>query len=149
MSLISCVALAGDGDNYFNLSSGLQWKKTFNTVISFEFEKQYHNSWEIYADLSTTFTDDDFFDYRTINLGMAYNHAIVRYKNANLRYRIGADIGADDDDSFNLSIDIGLEFNYCFRNNIKFYILQKNDFCFFYRNKFRNGFLLGFKVPLN
>jgi hypothetical protein len=150
---------AGDGDRFFHLSGGLMYRNTANTVIGMEIEGRYHHAWEIYADLTTAyekcpidntyFCKEYFWNYKTAGLGVAYKPAFKRWKNANLRARFGADLGIDEGYSFYTSLDIGLEFSYSFRNRIQLVITQKNDFAFWTRDNFKNGFLIGLKIPVN
>jgi hypothetical protein len=156
---LSFNSFAGDGDKFFNIATGLMYRNTANAVITMEFETKYHNAWEIYVDASTAFKkceientifcEKTFWDYKTFGIGGAYKPAISRWKNANLRARFGADIGIDEGYSFYTSLDIGLEFSYSFRNRMQFVIMQKNDFAFWTRDNFKNGFLIGLKIPIN
>ena len=62
-------------------------------------------------------------------IGAAYKPTISRGKNSNLRWRFGADLGANRK-GFQASIDIGLEYSYSFRNGMQVFVMQKNDFVF-------------------
>lgn len=55
LSLAVLPSVAGNGDKFFNLSAGWQWKNTVNAIIGFEAETKYHNAWEMYVDLSTAY----------------------------------------------------------------------------------------------
>ena len=68
--------MAGDGDKFFNISGGWQWKNTVNAVVGLEFEGKYHNAYELYIDLATAYDkcpvcnkvcSDSFWSYKTIN----------------------------------------------------------------------------------
>lgn len=152
-------SFAGDGDKFFNLSGGLMYRSTVDALVSMEFEGKYHNAWEMYLDLSTAykkceidntiFCNKTFWDYKTVSIGGAYKPAFYRYKNANLRARFGADIGIDEGYSFCASVDVGIEFSYSFKNRMQLVITQKNDFAFWTRDNFKNGLLIGLKIPIN
>ena len=153
----SLKSMAGDGDKFFNISGGWQWKNTVNAVVGLEFEGKYHNAYELYIDLATAYDkcpvcnkvcSDSFWSYKTFGIGAAYKPTISRGKNSNLRWRFGADLGANRK-GFQASIDIGLEYSYSFRNGMQVFVMQKNDFVFWTRDHFRNGLLVGVKFPIN
>lgn len=157
ISFISLKSMAGDGDKFFNISGGWQWKNTVNAVVGLEFEGKYHNAYELYIDLATAYDkcpvcnkvcSDSFWSYKTFGIGAAYKPTISRGKNSNLRWRFGADLGANRK-GFQASIDIGLEYSYSFRNGMQVFVMQKNDFVFWTRDHFRNGLLVGVKFPIN
>ncbi len=144
-------------DKFFNISGGWQWKNTVNAVVGLEFEGKYHNAYELYIDLATAYDkcpvcnkvcSDSFWSYKTFGIGAAYKPTISRGKNSNLRWRFGADLGANRK-GFQASIDIGLEYSYSFRNGMQVFVMQKNDFVFWTRDHFRNGLLVGVKFPIN
>lgn len=157
------TAKAGDGNRFFNLHIGGFYQKAFVTTIELEFEGKYGHSWIAYADLcnsykycdidKTIFCKETFWDYQTAGIGAAYKHQIARFKNANLKVRGGVDLGTDycktDGYSFYLSVDVGIEYCYTFKCGIQLSITQKNDFCFFTRDNFKNGLMIGVKIPLN
>ena len=126
-------------------------------VVGLEFEGKYHNAYELYIDLATAYDkcpvcnkvcSDSFWSYKTFGIGAAYKPTISRGKNSNLRWRFGADLGANRK-GFQASIDIGLEYSYSFRNGMQVFVMQKNDFVFWTRDHFRNGLLVGVKFPIN
>ncbi len=153
----SLTAKAGNGDSFWNVSGGWQWKNTVNAVIGFEKETKYHNAYELYVDLATAYEtcpqhgvvdSKSFWAYKTFGIGGAYKPAFWRGKNSNVRLRMGADLGANRK-GFQASIDLGLEYSYSFRSGVQLFVMQKNDFVFWTRDHFRNGLLVGIKIPLN
>lgn len=151
------AAKAGEGDTFFNVAGGWQWKNTVTALFSLEFETQHHNAWEISVDLANAYDvcpdhgiidSKSFWNYPTFGIGGAYKPTISRGKNTTLRARLGGDLGGNRK-GFQASIDIGLEFNYAFRNGMQFFVLQKNDFVFWTRDHYRNGVLIGLKLPIN
>lgn len=157
VSLFSLKSFAGDGDKFFNLSGGWQWKNTVSVMAAMEFENKYHSAWEMYLNLSTTYAEcpdhhrvdsKSFWDYKVFGLGAAYKPVITRGKNSTLRWRVGADLGANRG-GFQANVNLGLEYNYAFRSGIQFFVLQRNDFIFWSRDHFRNGLFVGFKLPIN
>lgn len=157
MIIISLRCFAGDGDKFFNISGGWQWKNTVNAIIGLEKETKYHNAYELYVDLATAYETcpehgvvdtKSFWAYKTFGIGGAYKPTFRRGKNSIVRWRFGADLGANRK-GFQASVDVGLEYSYSFKNGMQFFIMQKNDFVFWTKNHFRNGLLIGLKFPLN
>ena len=156
VSLLSCAAaFAGDGDKFTTVSGGWQHRRTMNAVVGLEFEGMHHNAWELYIDLSNAWAtapdgkiySNTLWDYRTFGIGAAYKPVLTKGKNTVLRWRFGADVGANRR-GFQASLDVGLEFSYSFRNRMQLFVLQKNDVVFWSRDHFRNGVLIGVKIPI-
>lgn len=78
--------------------------------------------------------------------GLVYKHRLVRYKNGMLRFRFGSQFGATQRKFF-LGIEGGFEYNYVFQNGWKFALIQKNNVNFIHGDTFRNGLLIGMKIP--
>ena len=78
--------------------------------------------------------------------GIVYKHRLVRYKNGMLRFRFGPQFGAVQKKFF-IGLEGGFEYSYVFRNGWEFALIQKNNVNFLHGDTFRNGLLLGIKVP--
>lgn len=78
--------------------------------------------------------------------GLLYKHRHVRYKNGMLRFRFGPEFGASEQKFF-LGIEGGFEYNYVFQNGWEFSLIQKNNVNFLHGGTFRNGRLIGLKIP--
>ena len=78
--------------------------------------------------------------------GIVYKHRLVRYKNGMLRFRFGPQFGAVQKKFF-IGLEGGFEYSYVFRNGWEFVLIQKNNVNFLHGDTFRNGLLLGIKVP--
>lgn len=78
--------------------------------------------------------------------GIVYKHRLVRYKNGMLRFRFGPQFGAVQKRFF-IGLEGGFEYSYVFRNGWEFALIQKNNVNFLHGDTFRNGLLLGIKVP--
>ena len=78
--------------------------------------------------------------------GIVYKHRLVRYKNGMLRFRFGPQFGAVQKRFF-IGLEGGFECSYVFRNGWEFALIQKNNVNFLHGDTFRNGLLLGIKVP--
>lgn len=148
--------LAGEGDINLTLSGGFLHKKTINTVIALEFNRKYHNAFEVYIDMENSYktpikkilSKSTLISYPSIGVGAVWKPTAYTWKNAVLRYRIGGDIGANKK-NFQASIELGLEYSYYLKNGISLFLNQKNEFTFWNRNHFRTGINIGLKVPIN
>ncbi len=159
----SFYSFAQEGSKYIFGGMGrqrnmIEWKHQFlNFNLGIEFEGRYHTAWEVYIDISSKYkncksckiTNYRAYDYNSFGLGVAYKSVIIRGKKSQLRWKAGVDIGSNIKPHFQTSIDIGLEYSYTFKNNMKLYILQKNDFVFWNKSHFQNGLVMGVKFPIN
>lgn len=161
LAMISVKSNAGDGDKHLTFAGGWQANAIqvraplINYMIGYEFEGQFHNSFELYLDLASPYLQNKkenkeniYFNNLSFGLGVAYKPSISKSKNSQLRWRFGADIGSNGR-SFQSSVEVGLEFRHTFSNDIQVFLLQKNDIVFWNQDHFRNGLLLGIKLPLN
>lgn len=149
----------GDGNHYVHASVGYAYKKTFGTFVGFEWERKYYHAWEAYIDLTTTYItcpiDNTmwctyaFWNYKNATIGLAYKPALVRWKNSNLRGRVGVDMGMNQREKYTISLDFGIEYAYSFPNRIQICFTQKNDVQFLNRYHFKSGLYVGIKVPVN
>lgn len=146
---------AGDKDKYFGINAGYLYRRGLNANVFFEQEIANHNAYEIYLDLYNQWSKaedgkiykDNFWKYnRTWGIGLAYKHALWKGKNSNFRLRFGGDLGTNTH-QFVGSLEAGFEMNFVFKNRVQFTISQKNDFVFGGKDHFRNGLLIGFKLP--
>lgn len=78
--------------------------------------------------------------------GIVYRHRLARYKNGMMRLRLGPQFGAVQKKFF-FGLEAGFEYSYVFRSGLEFSIIQKNNVNFLHGDTFRNGLLLGIKVP--
>ncbi len=156
VGLGTAKSYAGEGNVYFNLGGGWQYKNTITSMLSMEFETRYHSAWEVNINLSNEYRkcpihnviDSESFWYKqSFSVGGAYKGRLIRWKNSTLKYRFGVDLGAEESD-FQLGLGVGLEYNYTLKNNMKLFVLQKNDFRFWAGDTFRNGLLIGIKIPI-
>ena len=63
-----------------------------------------------------------------------------------LRFRLGPQFGATQKKFF-LGVETGFEYSYVFQNGWEFSLIQKNNVNFLHGDTFRNGLLLGVKIP--
>lgn len=78
--------------------------------------------------------------------GLVYKQRLARYKNSMLRFRFGPQFGATQKKFF-LGVEAGFEYSYVFQNGWEFSLIQKNNVNFLHGDTFRNGLLLGVKIP--
>lgn len=71
----------------------------------------------------------------------------MRWRNSTLRFNIGPIAGSFRGDCF-LGAEGSFEYSYSMRSGVKIIVTQKNNVCFMYGDTFRNGPLIGFKIPL-
>ena len=147
---------AGDGDSYFSLSGGwLHWK-AMSYELTFERTLKYHNAWEVgldYYNQRWSHPIDSLgneFNYHSLLFQGAYKYNMVRFKNANLRFRIAGGIGVNEREKFTMSVTPGFEYTYTCPGNIQLFVQEKTQFSFWTNNKswFRVGVMVGFKIPL-
>lgn len=148
-----------DMNHYLNICTGYMYKSTLPILIEYEMESRQIHAFAIYIDMTTTYkyceTDRTYFctaafwHYKSLNFGFAYKPRMVKWKNNCLRGRVGIDLGLRQFGMFNLSIDLGIEYCHAFKNRVQLYITQKNDFVFWSRYHFKNGLLVGVKIPMN
>jgi len=148
---------AGDGDSYFSLSGGLLTYNAMSYELTFERSLKYHNAWEIGLDYYNQIfsnkidADGKKLEYYSLLFQGAYKYNMVRYKNANLRFRGAVGIGVNEKDKFTLSLTPGFEYTYTCPGNIQLFIQEKTQFSFWTRNNswFRVGVMVGIKIPLS
>ena len=132
---------------------------TLPLLLEYEVQCKQIHAFAIYLDLTTTikycetdktyFCTNAFWNYKSANVGFAYKPRLVKWKNNSLRARTGMDMGVRQLGKFNLSLDVGIEYSHTFKNRLQLYITQKNDFVFWSRYHFKNGLLIGIKIPTN
>ena len=122
-AMTTICAFAQDGK--LTINAGFLFPSTLNATIGYE-----HRFWKGY-----------YWDG-----GWVYKHRLVRYKNGMLRFRFGPQFGATQRKFF-LGIEGGFEYNYMFQNGWEFALIQKNNVNFIHGDTFRNGLLIGMKIP--
>jgi hypothetical protein len=157
MLCLSFFVKAGEGDYYVSFSGGLLHYKAMAYGLSLEKSLAYHNAWEIGIDYYNQYFTKPFdavkekeFKYTAILLEGAYKINMVRFRNANLRFRGAVGLGVNEREKFTLSLSPGFEYTYTCPSNLQLFISQKTQFSFWTNNKswFRAGVMIGFKIPL-
>lgn len=150
-------AKAGNGDNHAGVQVGVLFPGMANATISFDTETSYHNAWEVYLDAFTmpkkcpdcakVCSESFWKSSYGLSVGGAYKPAVHRSRNSVGRVRIGADVGTNNRE-FALGIELGYEYVWTFRNGCQFVLQQKNEVCFWGKETWRFGGLVGFRIPL-
>ncbi len=152
---ITISMMAGEKDEYFTLNAGFLFSNTLNATFGYERELTYGNAIELTGEVGNRWQRDPvcgkvcnevFWKDYYWDGGLLYKHCIKKYKNSNLRLRIGPQFGAHTGDYF-FAVEGGLEYNYVFPSGIQFTLIQKNQVSFLHGDPFRNGVLIGLKIP--
>lgn len=155
MALSAIMAWAGDGDNRFTLSAGFLVPNTLNAQIGYEREIKYGNALELYFEAGNRyrkdpvcgkFCSDVFWKGYYWAGGAVYKKMLAKYKNANLKFRIGPQFGAYKGD-FTYGTELSFEYNIQLQNGMQIVLMQKNQINFNHGDSFRNGIHVGLKCP--
>ena len=100
--VVTLSAKAGEGDTYISLSGGILHYNAIGTELTLEKALPYHNAWEVgldYYNQIFSHPKDSFgkeINRHAILFQGAYKYNLVRYKNANLRFRLAAGVGVNE-----------------------------------------------------
>lgn len=132
-----------------NISAGFLFPATLNASFGYENISVFGNGYEVFGDLGNHYSNEPgkFWKNYYWGGGLLYKGRLKKYKNGMLRFRLGPEFGAANRKFF-MGVEAGLEFNHVFRNGWVFSIIQKNNVNFFHGDTFRNGLLVGLKLPL-
>lgn len=148
-----CVALVSMAEDTprIGLNAGFQAPCTLNATVAYEHPMGYGNSLSLFGEAGDHWQTPAchmFWKKYYWDGGLRYSMRLRQYKNANFRIFGGGYCGAQVKRFF-LGLEVGLEYNYTFANNWQFTITQKNNFNFLGgADHFRNGLLVGIKLPL-
>ncbi|EOA58796.1 hypothetical protein HMPREF1214_01912 [Bacteroides sp. HPS0048] len=137
-------------DKKLTLNAGFLFPSTLNAMVGYEHPLTYGNAVELYGEVGThwqTPTCHRFWENYYWDGGLVYKHRLVRYKNGMLRFRFGPQFGAVQRNFF-LGLEGGFEYSYVFQNGWEFTLIQKNNVNFLHGDTFRNGLLVGIKIPI-
>ena len=146
-AMTTICAFAQDGK--LTINAGFLFPSTLNATIGYEHPLSYGNAVEVFAEMGDhwqTPVCHRFWKGYYWDGGWVYKHRLVRYKNGMLRFRFGPQFGATQRKFF-LGIEGGFEYNYMFQNGCEFALIQKNNVNFIHGDTFRNGLLIGMKIP--
>lgn len=147
--VLLCAVLAigaSAQDGKLSVNAGFLFPSTLNATVGYERPLAYGNAVEVFGEVGNHWQKPDFWQGYYWDGGIVYKHRLVRYKNALLRFRFGPQFGATQRKFF-FGIEGGLEYSHVFRNGLEFSVTQKNNVNFLNGDTFRNGLLLGVKIP--
>ena len=146
-ALTALCASAQDGK--LTINAGFLFPSTLNATVGYEHPLSYGNAVEVFGELGNhwqTPVCHRFWKGYYWDGGLVYKHRLVRYKNGMFRFRFGPQFGATQRKFF-LGIEGGFEYNYVFQNGWEFALIQKINVNFIHGDTFRNGLLIGMKIP--
>ena len=146
-AMTTLCASAQDGK--LTINAGFLFPSMLNATIGYEHPLSYGNAVEVFGELGNhwqTPVCHRFWKGYYWDGGLVYKHRLVRYKNGMLRFRFGPQFGASQRKFF-LGMEAGFEYNYVFQNGWEFTLIQKNNVNFIHGDTFRNGLLIGMKIP--
>ena len=151
--MIICYAFAvlsaSAQDKKLTLNAGFLFPNTLNAMIGYEHPLSYGNAVEIYGEVGNHWQEPTccrFWKGYYWDGGLVHKQRLARYKNGMLRFRFGPQFGATQKKFF-LGVEAGFEYSYVFQNGWEFSLIQKNNVNFLHGDTFRNGLLLGVKIP--
>lgn len=132
-----------------SVNAGFLFASTVNATLGYEYPLSYGNAVEVYAEVGNHWQKPvchNFWKGYFWDGGMVYKHRLARYKNGMMRLRLGPQFGAVQKKFF-FGLEAGFEYSYVFRSGLEFSVIQKNNVNFLHGDTFRNGLLLGIKIP--
>ncbi len=147
--ICAIVSIGASAQEKFTVNAGFLFPSTLNATVGYEHSLNYGNAVELFGEIGNHWKSGEgrFWKGYYWDGGLLYKHRLVRYKNGMLRFRFGPEFGAVERKFF-LGIEGGFEYNYVFQNGWEFSLIQKNNVNFLHGDTFRNGLLIGLKIPL-
>lgn len=136
--------------NHITFNAGYMIPYTLNANIGYEYETENGHAYEVFGELGDhwqTPVCHNFWKGYYWDGGAVYKHQLKRLKNGSFRVFGGVHCGAEQKHFF-LGIRAGFEYNYVFQNNWEFSVTQLNTVNFLKGDLFRNGLMVGIKIPL-
>lgn len=143
------VSISASAQEKFTVNAGFMFPSTLNATVGYEHSLNYGNAVELFGEIGNHWKSGEgrFWKGYYWDGGLLYKYRLVRYKNGMVRFRFGPEFGAVERKFF-LGIEGGFEYNYVFQNGWEFSLIQKNNVNFLHGDTFRNGLLIGLKIPL-
>lgn len=146
---LSVPTFAGDRE-HLTVDAGFLFPSSLNATVGYEWVNTNGNAFEIFGEIGDHWQHPvchNFWKGYYWDGGVQYKHQLKRLKNGTFRIFGGAQFGAVQTKFF-LGIRAGFEYNYVFANNWEFTIQQLNTVNFLHGDTFRNGLMIGVKIPL-
>lgn len=135
-------------ENKLTVNAGFLFPATLDATIGYEYTFSYGRAFEVFGEIGNhrKTGPNQFWKGYFWDGGLLYKHQIKRYKNGRFLFRGGPVLGAVEKNFF-LGVEAGFEYDYVFNNGIEFSVIQKNNVCFLHGDLFRNGLMIGLKIP--
>lgn len=146
-AVVSIGASAQSGKLAVN--AGFLFPSSLNATVGYEHPLTYGNAVELYGETGNHWQKPvchRFWDGYWWDAGLVYKHRLARYRNGMLRLRFGPQFGAVQKRFF-IGLEGGFEYSHVFPGGWEFALIQKNNVNFLHGDTFRNGLLLGVKIP--
>ena len=147
---VVCVvsSLSASAENRFTVNAGFLFPATLDATVGYEYNFSYGRAFEVFGELGNhrKVGEGQFWKGYFWNGGLLYKHQLKRFKNSNFSFRAGPVLGAVQKEFF-IGLEAGFEYDYVFTNGIELALIQKNDVCFLHGDLFRNGLMVGLKIP--
>lgn len=146
--IISAFGCFAQERSNINVNAGFLFPSTLNATVGYEHHLWDGNYGEIFGEMGNHWMTGkgNFWKGYYWDFGLTFKYRMKEYKNGNLYFRIGPQVGAVQR-KVAVGFDVGIEYNYVFSNGIIFSVIEKNDFNFIHGDTFRNGLLIGVKIP--
>ena len=144
-AVASMSASAQDGK--LTLNAGFLFPSTLNATLGYEYPLSYGNAVEVFGEAARTGTGPFPRTSGRIITGTAVfcTSTACPLQDGMLRFA-RPQFGAVNRKFF-LGLEGGFEYSYVLRSGMEFSIIQKNNVNFLHGDTFRNGLLLGIKIP--
>ena len=114
-----------------SVNAGFLFPSTLNATLGYEYPLSYGNAVEVYGEVGNHWQKPvchNFWKGYFWDGGMGPQFGAVQKK-------------------FFFGLEAGFEYSYVFRSGLEFSVIQKNNVNFLHGDTFRNGLLLGIKIP--
>ena len=147
-TIVSLGAYAQESHGKLTVNAGFLFPSTLNATVGYEHSFGYGSAVELFGEIGDHWKSGEgqFWKGYYWDGGLLYKHRLVRYKNGCFRFRVGPEFGAVERKFF-VGLEAGFEYNYVFQNGWEFAMIQKNNVNFVHGDTFRNGLLIGLKIP--
>lgn len=150
MMVIAILPSFADDTSRLSINAGIFAPYTLDATIGYEKPVGFGQSIAIFGEAGNHWQTPichKFWKKYFWDGGLEYKYRVVRYKNGGLNLFGGAYCGAYVKECF-FGFHIGIEYSYTFSNNWQFTVSEKNNFNFLHGDRFRNGLMIGVKIPL-
>ena len=135
-------------ENRLTANAGFLFPSTLNATVGYEYQFSYGRAFEALGEIGDHWKSGNGQFWKGYYWGGAilYKHQLKRFKNGKFSFRAGPALGAVQKE-FYVGLEAGFEYDYVFANGLELALIQKNNVCFIHGDLFRNGLLVGIKIP--